>query len=93
MHDFWCVGVSWWPLADFWQIRVKGQMSMSKIHKNCPLGPVLGTEVRYGSDQDQGGSGGVPLAVCQLILATCQKLESDGRPPLDGFPSIGKLPV
>ena len=32
-----------------------------------------------GTIQDQGGSGGVPLAACQLILATCQKLGNDGR--------------
>ncbi len=70
------------------KVKRQGQKST----KNCLLGPILGTEVRYGSDHDQGGSGGVPLAVCQLILATCQKLESGGRPPLDGFPSTGKLP-
>ncbi len=90
-HDFWCVGVSWWPLADFCQIKVKGQGQKST--KNCLFGPILGTEVRYGSDQDQGGSGGLLLAACQLILATCQKLESDRRAPLDGFPSNGKWPV
>ena len=39
-------------------------------------------------DQDQGGSGGVPLAACQLILATCQKLENNGRPPPDRFPAL-----
>ncbi len=54
--------------------------------KNCLFGPILGTVVRYGSDQDQAGSGGVPLA-------TCQKLENDGGSPLDGFSSIGNLPV
>ncbi len=67
--------------------------SGSKVKVKNLLGPIFGTEVMYGSDQDQGGSGGVPLAACQLILATCQKLENDRRPPLDGFPSIGKLAV
>ncbi len=71
--------------------KVKGQGQKYTI--NCLFGPILGTEVRYGFEQDQVGSVGVPLAACQLILATCQKLESDRRPPLDGFPSTGKLPV
>ncbi len=70
--------------------KVKGQGQKST--KNCLFGPILGTDVRYGSEQDQGGSGGVPLAACQLILATCQKVETDGRPPLDWFPSAGKVP-
>ncbi len=39
-----------------------------------------------------GGSGGLLLAECKLILATCQKLENDRRPPLERFPNIGKLP-
>ena len=55
--------------------------------------PVSVTGAMCGAIQDQEGSGGVPLAACQLILATCQKLENDGRSPLDRFPSIGKLPV
>ncbi len=71
--------------------KVKGHGQKSK--KNCLFGPIFGTEVKYGYEQDQGGSGGVPLASCQLLLATCQKFKSDGSPPLDGFPSIGKLPV
>ncbi len=33
------------------------------------------------------------MAACQLILAICQKIENDRRPPLDGFPSNGKSPV
>ncbi len=47
--------------------KVKGQGQKSTVF----FGPILGTEVKYGSDQNQGGSDGVPLTVCQLILATC----------------------
>ena len=73
---------------------VKGQRSRSKIHKNMPFsGPILVTGDMCRTIRDQGGSGGLPLAACQLILATCQKLENDGRPPPDRSPSIGKLPV
>ncbi len=36
--------------------------------------PILVTGAMCGTIQDQGGSGGVLLAACQLMLATCQKL-------------------
>ena len=71
--------------------KVKGQGRKST--KYAFLGPILVTGPMCGTIQNQGGSGGVPLAPSQLILATCQKLENDGRPPLDRFHSIGKLPV
>ena len=73
-----------------------GQRSKVKVknpQKYAFSGPILVTGAMCGAIQDQGGSGGVLLAACQLILATCQKLENDGRPPPDRFPSIGKLPV
>ena len=48
-----------------------------------------------GTIQDQGGSCGVPLAACQLILATCQKLENGGRPACQYWQVasvVGKVP-
>ncbi len=56
-------------------------------------GPILVEGAMCRAIQDQGESGWVPLAACQLILAICQKLDNDGRPPPDRFPSTGKLPV
>ena len=71
--------------------------SRSKVKVKYPrkyafYGPILVTGAKCGTIQDQGGSGGVLLAACQLILATCQKLENDRRPPLDRFPGVGLVP-
>ena len=53
--------------------KVKGQCQ--KPQKTAfSAGPILGIEVRYGSDQYQGGSCEVLLAACQLFLAPCQML-------------------
>ncbi len=86
----WILRLTPWFLANW------GQRSKVKVKypwKYAFYGPFLVTGAICGTIQNQGGSGGVLLAVCQLILATCQKLENDRRRPLDGFPSIGKLPA
>ncbi len=71
----------------------RSKVKVKNPPKTAFSGPILVTGAISRTIQDQEGSGGVPLAACQQILATCQKLEYDGRPPSDGFPSIGKLPV
>ena len=52
--------------------KVKGQGQKST--KNLFLQRLLVTGARFWSIQDRRGSGEVPLAACQLILAACQKL-------------------
>ena len=74
----------------FFGSKVKGQGK--KSIKICLFWADFGQGAMCGAIQDQRGSGGVLLAGCQLILASCQKLENDRRPPLDGFASIGKVP-
>ncbi len=56
-------------------------------------GLILVSGTMCGTTQDQGGAGRVQLAACKLILATCQKLDNDRRPPVHRFPGIGKLPM
>ncbi len=59
--------------------KVKGQGPKSM--KRCLSRPLLVTGAMCGTIQDQGGSGGVLLAACQLILATCKKaVERQGVP-------------
>ncbi len=75
---------------------IKVQRSKVKVTypQKCVIsGPILLTEVRYGVSWDQGGSGGVPLAACQLFLASCQMLKENGGFPLQQFGSIGRVPV
>ena len=43
--------------------------------------------------RDQGGLDGVPLAVCQLFLASCKMLWENGGFLLEQFDSIGRVPV
>ncbi len=52
--------------------KVKGQGQKSK--ENGFLQRPLVIAAMFWSTHDRRGSGEVPLAVCQLILATCQKL-------------------
>ena len=86
----WISVCGWVLVTPRWFLVNHGQRSKVKV-KNPQIyvfsGPVSVTGAMYGAIQDQGGSGGVPLPACQLILATCQKLENDG---IDRFPSIGK---
>ena len=70
----------------------------SKVKVNYPRkcafsGPILVKEVRYGVSWDQGGSGGVLLAACQLFLAPCHMLQDNRGLPQERFGSIGRVPV
>ena len=49
----------------FYESRSK--VKVENRQKNALSGPVLGTDVRYGSYQNQVWSGWVLLAACQLI--------------------------
>ncbi len=88
---------AWWVLGmACWFLQNRAHRSKVKVKnpwKYAFSGPILVTVVMCGTIQDQGGSGRVLLAACQLILATCQKLENDRRPHLDRFSGVGKLPV
>ena len=67
--------------------QVKGQGQNPRKYAFSRI--FLVTGAMSGTIQDQGGSDGVLLAACQLILATCQKLVNNRRPPLDRFPGVG----
>ena len=72
-----------------WRSKVK----VTYPQKCAISGPILVTEVRYVVIRDQRGLGGVPLAACQLFLASCQMLWENGGFPLEQFGSIGSVPV
>ncbi len=89
-HDFYVLTMACWFFVN------QGRSSKVKIKnpwKYAFSGPILVTGAMCGTIQNRGGSDGVLLAACQLILATCQKFGNDRRPPLDRFPDVGKLPV
>ena len=62
----------WVLVLACWYLEIWGQRSKVKIHKKKAFSwPILVTGAMCWAIQDQGVSGRVPLAVSQLILATC----------------------
>ena len=54
--------------------KLGSKVKVENPQKYAFYGPFLVTEVKCVSDQSQGGSGGVLLAVCQLNLASCNNI-------------------